>query len=239
MLDYYGSSDVGLVRRNNEDVWDVIKEHSFFSLADGMGGHRAGEVAAKNAINHLRNEMHNHLSSHPNNDHTHPIIEDYLQRAIVYANNMVYSLSTEIEQYKGMGTTLCCMHVYKNILTHAHVGDSRIYKYCNNSIFQLTKDHSLIDKQAKKNHLHPLKNVITKAIGTTKSVTPSISSIPIESNDIFFMCTDGLSDYVLPDEMIFILQRASSIQFAVEKLIEAAKKNQSHDNITILMIKIK
>ena len=244
MVQIYGSSDIGLVRPNNEDVYKVLKEHLFFTLADGMGGHNAGEIAAKEAIDTLCTSIKYILEKRKSqNFKTHEIILN-LKRSIDNANRKVFSLGNMIKSYQGMGTTLCCMHIYKHKLFYAHVGDSRIYLFRNNKLTQLTKDHSfindctnaqLIKKISKEKNI---KNIITKAIGTHLNVEPSISITNILSDDIFFMCSDGLSDYLHKNEISEILFKTPSIEVASEKLIETAKKNQSSDNITVVMLKI-
>jgi PPM family protein phosphatase len=236
MLEYFGKSDVGLVRLNNEDVFDYSIEHNFFTLADGMGGHKAGEIASKEATSALIIKVKDHFT---HSSFSKDKILHYIKNSIEHANQTVFDLSSNHEQYKGMGTTLCCMHLYDNFLTYAHVGDSRIYHFREDNIFQLTEDHSLVDKSDELMRFHPMKHIITKAIGSPGPIDPSIAIKQFQKDDIFFMCSDGLCDFVTKDEMSFILRNSNTVQESVNKLIQAAKVNKSNDNITVMMVKIK
>lgn len=141
-IESFGHSDIGTVRPNNEDVIAHLPKHNFYVVADGMGGHKAGEVAAKEATDELCSIVSVNLN--PKNPLTQNEIVSHLQKAISAANKKVYFLGQENLQYKGMGTTICCAYFYKDTVTYAHVGDSRIYLWRQNSIRQLTVDHSLI-----------------------------------------------------------------------------------------------
>lgn len=243
-IEIYGTSDIGHVRPNNEDVWAALHEYRFFTIADGMGGHKAGEVAAKEAVNHVCQLLSKNFSI---NQHilTANQIMSHIRLAIIEANHRVFSLGQNNESLNGMGTTLCCLCIYEDKALYAHVGDSRIYHFQNNQIIQLTKDHSLANKLRNKGLMtadqtlpRSYKNVITKAIGTNPKIEPSISSTNISSQDYFILCTDGLSDYVSNDEMKEIIINSNSTKKISEKLILEAKNNGSTDNITVLTIKV-
>ncbi len=237
----YGLSDVGNTREKNEDIYRAIHEHNLFSIADGMGGHKAGEVAAKEAVNHVCNLLIKQFSINKEILSLEKIIY-HINLAIKEANHRVYSLSKTHENLNGMGTTLCCLHFFANTAVFAHVGDSRIYHFTNNSLIQLTKDHSLINKLKSNKILnHPLsyKNIITKAVGTTKKIEPTINTTYFNAGDMFLMATDGLTDYVPQDIMKKIFETHISPKNISENLIKEAKKNNSNDNITALVIKIK
>lgn len=233
-LSAFGLSDIGLCRPNNEDVWVALPEMGFFALADGMGGHQAGEVAAKEAIEHLMRSMSQidkiELAERAR----------YLKHAIEQANAWVYQLAQQEETLNGMGTTLCCLMWQEDFIVYAHVGDSRIYRFRNQSLELLTQDHSFLTKwlkTKKKAHSpYPYKNVITRAIGASSHTHPEVAYCRYEPGDIYFLCTDGLTDVLGSEEIEKILQSSPQLETACRTLIETAKFKGSSDNITILMI---
>lgn len=235
-VESFGISDLGLVRTNNEDVFHEIPRHSFFILADGMGGHNAGEIAAKELVHHLSTSVCQFFSLPENN--VAQAFPSHLHKAIMNANLWVHQLSEQKQELCGMGTTLCCMLLHKHHLVYAHVGDSRIYRF-RNKLEQLTEDHSLLPASQKSSpHPTPGKHIITRAIGTSPNVEPEISMSTLEPNDIYFLCSDGLTDFVSDDELSHILSTHSCIKTASRRMIEAAKTKGGSDNITVLMIKV-
>ncbi len=239
-LESYGISDIGLSRPNNEDVWAEVLEAQFFALADGMGGHKAGEVAAKVALISLAETIR---STPPMATIESAMLS--LRSAILKANADVYKMAAQDENLQGMGTTLCCMQVYDASLIYAHVGDSRIYRFRNHRLQQLTEDHSLRNEFLARGQLDtakaatfPPKNIITRAIGTTRHVEPDLMTTPILPSDIYFLCSDGLTDYIGNEEISTLLDHAESIESASDQLVELAKSKGGNDNITILMIKL-
>lgn len=220
-VESFGITDLGLARANNEDVFQQIPMQRFFLLADGMGGHNAGEIAAKEVIHHLSSAVY-HLPL--NNPETS--VEFLLSQAIQNANLWVHKLSEQKQELSGMGTTLCCCLFHEHSLIYANVGDSRIYRF-RRQLLQLTQDHSSIKK-----------NMITKAIGTSPIVEPDIKTDTVELGDIYFLCSDGLTDFVPDEELSSILCSSHCIKNASRKMIDAAKNKGGSDNITILMLKI-
>lgn len=240
----YGLSDQGLVRKKNEDAWASLPSHLFFAIADGMGGHKAGEVASKEAIDNLSMSIKRIFSSkRKENSHLSDIIT-HLHYAIQDANYRVKELADKNVQYTGMGTTLCCFLLHQQHIIFANVGDSRIYRY-RKGLKQLTEDHSLKNHLLKKGKLteenkerYPYKNRITKALGTHTLLTPDVSYTAIEPGDIFFLCSDGLSDYVQDSEIEAIVSQNKSIEDLTKDLIEAAKDKGGRDNVTVVMVHI-
>jgi len=236
-LKSFGLSDIGLTRPNNEDVWIAYPEIGFFALADGMGGHQAGEVAAKEALDYLYASIQEIKSR----DCLELIAE--LRNAIEKANQWVYNLSRGAESLTGMGTTLCCLIWTNEAIIYAHVGDSRIYRLRDKKLELLTEDHSLFAKWLSMGKLaeecetpFPYKNVITRAVGTAPKANPEIAVSTHQAGDLFFLCTDGLSDVLSLQDIEKILNRSSELENACKRLIEKAKVKGSSDNITILMI---
>lgn len=236
-LKAFGLSDVGATRQNNEDEWAALPEIGFFALADGMGGHKAGDVAAQETIRFLCELMAEIHTS----DCVELIIE--LRHAIERTNQKVFSMGQTNEALNGMGTTLCCILWKESALICAHVGDSRIYRCRNGKLEQLTRDHSLLAKWLATGKLaeqcetpFPYKNVITRAIGTGKKANPEIAVTSHEIGDFYFLCSDGLSDVLSVSEMEKIIASFPDIKELAKRLIEKAKIKGASDNMTVLMI---
>ena len=240
----YGLSDIGLVRQNNEDVWAELIGLGFYVLADGMGGHQAGEVASRETVNALCRIIKkkvNLIKVEPDLEE----IQQLLKRVIEQVNSFVYRMGKSQRELRGMGTTLCCLLFNEKGLVYAHVGDSRIYRYREKKLEQITKDHSLlrelvdqgqITEQQATDFLY--KNIITKAIGTEPKIEPCVNICDVQLDDIYLMCSDGLSDLLTPPEMAYILRTCSSLDEAVHRLISMANTKGGHDNITVVMTKV-
>ena len=240
----FGLSDVGLVRQRNEDVWGELPEQHLYVLADGMGGHRAGDVAARESVGallHLLGEMLGNLPEEA------PLSERkmIIRLAFEEVNRIIYHLGKTDESLRGMGTTLCCVHLTDNGLIYAHVGDSRIYRLRKEKLVQLTEDHSLLRELVSSGQLAEdksgeflYKNIITKAIGTEPIVEPSVSTGEPEAGDLIMICSDGLSDLLTSDEVEVILKQATSLDTAAHHLVSAAKDRGGHDNVTVVLIQL-
>lgn len=233
-------SDTGLVRHNNEDSYKLLKDEQFFVLADGMGGHQAGEVASRTAVEHLCRLFQQHSDLLHIEIH---LAKKILKEMIQEVNALIYRLSRENPHLRGMGTTLCCFFFHPVGLVFGHVGDSRIYRFRKGKLEQLTQDHSLLrelidlgqlSEQQAEDFLY--KNIITKAIGTEPTVDPSISDTSLEVDDILMTCSDGLSDLITLKDMQDIISRFPDD--AARLLVEKAKKNGGYDNITVVLVKI-
>ncbi len=240
-IESYAVSDIGLSRPNNEDFIICLPQEAFFSIADGMGGHNAGEIAAKEASIHLKNFFINKIKNDNYSLLPHEI-KDHLNSSIIETNKKIFSISNNKSECKGMGTTLTCIYFNKDSYYFAHVGDSRIYKFQSDKLFKITNDHSLASQMIRNNtkKIPPsYHSVLTKAIGTTANITPDIGFSRIKPSDIFLICSDGFSDYVSENEMLIHLSDLSDAEQAVKKLIQLAKQNGSFDNISLILIKIK
>jgi serine/threonine protein phosphatase PrpC len=236
-LEYFGISEIGLVRSNNEDIWSAVTEKQFFILADGMGGHKAGEVASSFAVE----SMCESIRSLP----AKADVEDacqLLREAIAKANSKVFEESRRHPDYSGMGTTLSCFLVLEIFLVYGHIGDSRLYRY-RNRLEQLTEDHSLRHTLWNKEEESSsptllLRNVITRAIGMQPSVLPDIGVIPLRPKDLYMLCSDGLSDYVDENKIARILSSTDSLEEMGRNLVELALEKGGNDNITLLLVRI-
>lgn len=234
-------SDIGLIRQNNEDSWKILKDELFFVLADGMGGHQAGEIASKATVEHLCHLFHQHSDLFQIEINQ---AKKLLKEMIQEVNALVYRLGRENSNLRGMGTTLCCIFLHPMGLIYGHVGDSRIYRFRQGKLEQLTQDHSLLrelidlgqlSEQQAEEFLY--KNIITKAIGTEPIVEPAVADTSLEVGDILIMCTDGLSDLISFEQMQNIIGHHSEEE-AARLLIDKAKENGGYDNITLILVKI-
>lgn len=237
-----GISDVGLVRNNNEDVFAELPEQQCFILADGMGGHQAGEIASRETVEVLSNYLQKHSKSLQSSLEEASSI---ILKAISDVNTHIFKMGRTNPDLKGMGTTLCLLHIQDAGIVFAHVGDSRIYRLRSGKLDLLTKDHSLLRelvdlgqiKEHEAGEFH-YRNIITRAIGTEPIVQPSIQIEGLLLKDIFILCSDGLSDLLRKEEIETIVNEAESLSLAATRLILLSKKRGGHDNITLLLVQI-
>jgi PPM family protein phosphatase len=232
-----GLSDTGPSRLNNEDVWTALPELGFFAIADGMGGHNAGEIAAQKTIDFLTRRLKSILKP----DIMELIIE--FRYAIEKANQHIQTMGSENKEYEGMGTTLCSLIWTQDAIVYAHVGDSRIYRLRKKKLVLLTQDHSLLAKWLSTGKLaedcttpFPYKHVITRSIGGCGKANPEIAIATYEEGDLFFLCSDGLSDVLSTEEMEQILNAETSLETIARKLIQSAKIKGGSDNMTVVMV---
>lgn len=235
-------SDVGCVRVNNEDAWFTSPEEALFILADGMGGHNAGEVASQEAIKSFLEVFRAEKALCSS-----PLGAVELARCVKYgleaANRQVYAMSRHDQALEGMGTTFCALAFTEASVVVTHVGDSRIYRMRGDELQQLTTDHSLeqellesgcyrVDEIESMGCHH----VLTKAVGTQKSVEPTIVSYPIMDGDLYMLCSDGLTDMLTEEEIKSVLLSPLTIEQRVRTLVAEAKKRGGHDNVTVILV---
>ena len=227
-------SDAGNVRELNEDYASFIEDERFkiYLVADGMGGHNAGEIASKLAVKSIIR----YLLEHSEED------ENILLNAVKYANNEIYEISQKNDKCKGMGTTITGCFIKGDMIQVVNVGDSCCFSIKDNEIKKVTKDHSwvqeLIDAGAiteEEGRVHPKKNIITRALGTNSSVKIDIFNIYKSESSMFLLCSDGLSNEVRKEEMIEIVNKCKDFNEACEKLVDLAKSRGGKDNITVLL----
>jgi protein phosphatase len=241
LIDSYALSDSGLARDNNEDAWGSIPELNFFMIADGMGGHNAGEIAASEAVSSLEKIIRKRLKRSMELQPVQNIIHDSIEEV----NLLVHAKAHSRAEYRGMGTTLCCLHFHPEGVVLGHVGDSRIYLFRKGKLVQLTRDDSLmmdlVDRgrmQVSDREQFSSKHIITKAIGTEPVIDPTVQIFDFEQGDQWLMCTDGLSDCVSVEKMESILQQSHSLKESVQRLIEEANLEGGHDNITVVQMQV-
>ena len=240
-FDVWGQTDVGLKRDINQDSILVDKNLSLFVVADGMGGHRGGEVASAMAVETVQEVIEDQLFS------TGPVSpRDVIKNAYREASRRIYEKSTKKNpELMGMGTTMVLLLAHKDRLFVANVGDSRAYLYKQNNLWQLTEDHSLINEQIRAGVLDPNspesavgRNVITRSVGFEEEVFVDILERKAESGEILLLCSDGLCGLVSNEKIAEICRRNEPHQI-VPKCIDLAKKAGGDDNVSVLVIKVK
>lgn len=233
----YAMTDVGRKREVNQDYVYVTDESvgpfpNLLAVADGMGGHKAGDFASKFTVNLLRKELEDTTIGRP---------EEILKNIVTIANNKLIEVAATDVKLDGMGTTLVAATIVGNTLYFANVGDSRLY-LINDKIRQLSKDHSLVEEMVRLGGIkeeeaknHPDKNIITRAIGVKEEVEADVFEYRLKKGDIILMCTDGLSNMVEDEDMFDIVKGSRDIVEAVQMLVEKANSNGGRDNIGVAM----
>ena len=234
----YSATDVGMVRKVNQDYVYVSDKPlgnlpNLFVVADGMGGHQAGDYASRFTVEVVSKELRRMNVED---------VEQSLLQAIKTANHEVLKAAGEDERLKGMGTTIVVATIVNNMMYFANVGDSRLY-LVNQGIVQLTKDHSLVEEMVRLGGIkpeevrnHPDKNIITRAIGAKEDVEADFYEHRLKKGDIIVMCTDGLTNMVEDEEIFHLVQGSRDIVEAAETLIDTAKENGGTDNIGVILI---
>jgi len=236
---YAGLSNVGRVRTSNEDCMGLFPDLNLFLVADGMGGHAAGEVASNMAVETVRESI-----SKNEGTGSSLLAAHRLERAIKASNQKIYEAAKQSPALAGMGTTLVSVLLDQDTAYIGYVGDSRAYLARQDEIAQLTTDHSLVNEYLKKGMMtpeeaehHPLKHVLSRALGTALNVEVDILSVPLKSDDILLLCSDGLSNTVTSQIMFQTLKRSKgNLQKACHQLIEQANNRGGVDNITVVIL---
>ncbi|HIE64706.1 MAG: Stp1/IreP family PP2C-type Ser/Thr phosphatase [Nitrospira sp.] len=242
-----GITDVGCVRLSNEDSLGLFPEFNLYVVADGMGGHAAGEIASNMATAEMKAFFTNQQgSAHNMNDaSTKPSREALMSQAISSANQSIYKAASQDSSCKGMGTTIVALLADPTELIIGFVGDSRVYLQNKGRIEQLTQDHSLVNHYVQQGLLspeaaetHPLKHVLSRALGTNAEVkVETLRRVP-EPGDLFILCSDGLSNKLTPQDIHTILtEAADDLKKGGMALVERAKKNGGEDNITAILLR--
>jgi serine/threonine protein phosphatase PrpC len=251
-IDAFGLTDVGKKRKHNEDAYALDVAEGLFIVADGMGGHAAGEVAAKITVETIGEFI---AATRQKEEATWPFKYNHelhfnsnrLAVAIEKANERVMSAVAVQPWLKGMGTTVVAGLLNEKILSLAHVGDSRAYLFRNGELTRLTDDHSWVHEQVSAGILtedeaktHPLKNVVTRALGGGPSVSPDLREMEFTPGDAFLFCSDGLTTMLSDEEIrdsVATPERKSSRNIC-EALVELANEKGGVDNITVVVVRI-
>lgn len=224
-----GLTDIGCRRNKNQDRFILNEKAKLFVVADGMGGHVAGEVAAQIATDTINQIFSVQMGS------IDPAI--HLIKAIEQANLNIYEHAMQNPSLKGMGTTMTALYFSYDTIYIAHVGDSRVYLVKEGMIWQLSQDHSLVSEQMVGGMAFPLRNVITRSVGYDREIEVDLYTKKIAPGDYYLLCTDGLYNFVRNKEIANILS-TSSVESAAKRCIELANSRGGDDNITVLAVKV-
>lgn len=250
-LVYSALTDVGRVRTNNEDAVRVDVEHGIAVLADGMGGYNAGEVASGIAVNVVSGGMLPELSSgrelskvDSQTGLSHAAL--LLQQQIAAANKGIYDAAQARPECAGMGTTIVAAVFFGNRVSIGHIGDSRCYRLRGEKFEQLTHDHSLLQEQidsgqitAEQARYSLNKNLVTRALGIEAIVPADIAEYRLEPNDIYLLCSDGLTDMVDPDMVQSVVdEKRGELAVAAAELIDLANQNGGRDNVSVILVRV-
>jgi PPM family protein phosphatase len=233
-------SDRGRKRQSNEDAFGYSVEHGVYLVCDGMGGAAAGEIASSLAVDEVMRVLTGRAADAP--------LETVVEQAVTTANEAIFSRSQSNAQLNGMGTTMVALVVVERRVQVLNVGDSRCYRVRGGHLEQITQDHSLVDEQVRLGRMtpaealrSPLRNVITRALGTQSCVTADIFDLGAEPGDLFLLCSDGLTRE-LPDRRIESLLSEglpilTPLANLCNSLVEAANSAGGNDNITCLLLR--
>ncbi len=233
-------TDVGLVRENNQDSYTAfeIDDAVVSVVCDGMGGAAEGAIASNRAVRAIKDYINERFY----NGMTDISIKSLLISAIENANRDVYDLSQTDERYSGMGTTVVVSIILNDNVYIAHVGDSRAYKIYDGKSEQLTKDHSIIQHLIENGEIsveeaakHPDKHIITRALGVDNNVKVDFCQEYFDKNNILILCTDGLTNFVKPEDMINLTNDGCYYEYA-DRLVNLANSNGGGDNITVVIV---
>lgn len=247
-IEVSGQTHVGMKRNHNEDNLLLLPEERLFVVADGMGGHSSGEVASKIAVEEVAEffrmtSQDLEITWPYKMDKQKNYDENRLATGVKLANMRIFEKASAETKYKGMGTTIVTVYFAKDSeVVVGHVGDSRVYFFRENTLRQITEDHSLLNDYLKAKKLtpeeieaFPHKNVIVRALGMKDTVTVDINRVEPKDGDIFLLCSDGLSGMVPDKQIESILQVQPDLDKACAQLIDAANANGGNDNVTCVL----
>lgn len=249
-FDWASETDVGRVRNNNEDALAASTEIGIFVLADGMGGHKSGEIASNLAIttvlDHLSHTLPELIPGQIDEDLGYTRESIAIREAIIHANETIHQTAQKQIEYEGMGTTIVLLGFYGPRMTVAHVGDSRVYRFRNEQLEQLTSDHTMLqelvdrgfytEEEAQKS-MH--KNLVTRALGADATVAVDIQEDLVLPGDTYLLCSDGLHDFVDRTHIIEYITTIDDLNKCSKQLVEEANRNGGRDNISLILIRPK
>jgi len=247
----HGLTHVGRQRQHNEDAFLVENDAHLFLVADGMGGHAAGEIASRIAVDSitefiLHTKEDDGTWPHAYDEH-YKRATNRLMAAVRMANTRVLEAMRKDARLRGMGTTVVACLAEDDVVSVAHVGDSRAYLIRDGKLSRITNDHSWVFEQVQAGMLteaeaekHPLRNVITRALGGALQVTPDASEIHAQAGDVYLLCSDGLTGMVPEVEILRVVTASNGdIEKACQELIDAANERGGLDNVTAVLVRTK
>ena len=241
---YWGLTDPGCVRTQNQDAYQMEqldRSTALCIVCDGMGGAKSGNIASTLAVDVFVQEVRRSWTSSMNQEK----INQMLYSAVKLANFTVYDQAQQFEEFDGMGTTLVAVLVHNRHVTVVHVGDSRAYRVNAEGIWQMTRDHSLVQMMVERGELsqemaksYPGKNFITRAIGTEPIVDCDISNLELSRGEFLVLCSDGLSNVLDDQEILFEVIHGVNKQDCCQRLLDIAKNRGAPDNVTSVLVEV-
>lgn len=245
-----GITDVGLKRESNEDAFSIDEDLRLYVVADGMGGHQAGEVASSIAVEVINSAFKRWLTtSAPEEelfglpDESLSLEGNYLTSSIRLANRVIHELATMGDKRQGMGTTVAALLIMPSKVISANVGDSRIYLIREGAIERLSKDHTIVAEQLEMGIMTPeeantssLKHILTRNLGSAEDVLPEVFELEPANSDRFVLCTDGLTDLVTDEEILDLTLKAEDPESLCRNFVDLALKRGAHDNTTVVSV---
>src|SRR5271165_3379099 len=247
LLDVAGLTDVGRVRTSNEDSFGYDERLGIFVVCDGMGGHAAGEIASRIAVDAVLGYFREHEPAVKEDAALDdaPLGARLLAEAVKKANDAILEYAETHKNTSGMGTTLVAARFADRNVSIANVGDSRIYLFREGELLQLTEDHSLVMEQVRRGMLtleeaqhSSAKNIITRALGTDETTLPDLGEFPAQEGDVLLLATDGVLRHVEDAEIRNILLQIPSLNAACATLIDAANQGGGDDNSTCILVRV-
>ena len=231
-----GRTDPGMKRKHNEDAYLVLDDHHLFAVADGMGRHKAGEIASRLAVEIVGEAFATGDFGDSPFQKDHAKEENRLRACFDLANKGVLEQSEENEDYQGMGTTMVALHFShsKERAAIAHAGDSRCYRYRDGELVQLTTDHTL----GAAGIVGPSANVLSRAVGIEPNLEPEVQLVVPQPGDTFLICSDGLSRMATSDQIRDIIAKTADLDQAAAALIDVANKAGGRDNVTVILVRV-
>lgn len=243
-MQYWSLTDPGCVRSQNQDAYMVKqldRSTMLCVVCDGMGGAKSGNVASSLAVDVFTQEVKRNYHAGMDME----AVDQIMQRAMKLANFTVYDQSCQFEEFSGMGTTLVAALIRGKQVTVANVGDSRVYRVNNDGIWQITVDHSLVQLMIQRGELTPErarnfpgKNYITRAIGTEPTVQCDIFHLDLQRGDCLLLCSDGLTNLVDDQEILFEIVHGISKKHCCQRLLDIAKNRGAPDNVTSILVEV-
>lgn len=245
-----GLSDVGLQREGNEDAFSIQSSLGLYLVADGMGGHLAGEVASRVAVDIIGKSFRRWLETNIPEDELYGTpdaslsrLGNYVLSSIRLANRIVFEMATHYEQYNGMGTTIVLLVVSPGLIVAANVGDSRLYMVREGRIERMSKDHTIVSEHVEMGVMSeeeaaksPLRHILTRNLGSSDNVEPEVFEIVPSGRDRFILCTDGLTDLANDEEILRITQTENDPELLCRGLVDLALQRGGHDNTTVVSV---
>lgn len=241
-LQIAANSDVGLVRKRNEDYYVVEQDHDLVIVCDGMGGHPGGDIASRMAAEEIRSvvldgvgkDFDYHLEKE-----LPPALEPHaeLLKGIFWADRQLREYGNKNPEYHGMGTTVVAIQQKNDTMCVAHVGDSRLYAF-DEELEQVTQDHSVVATNPEYANFAGMKNILTRAMGVGDYLEVDFTILPVKKGMQYMLCSDGLTNFVTDSLMAQVLKSDLTAQEKVDRLIEDAKKGGGGDNITLALVRL-